>query len=80
MDNYVMDNDKNRPGIVHRIDKNTTGVIIVAKNMQSLLNISGQFKQRTINKQYLAIIHGVPKNESGKILKRLLKEKTDPNN
>jgi 23S rRNA pseudouridine1911/1915/1917 synthase len=53
-------NAEYRPGIVHRLDKNTTGVIIVAKTDHAHWKISRQFADRTTKKTYLAIVHGVP--------------------
>jgi 23S rRNA pseudouridine1911/1915/1917 synthase len=49
-----------RPGIVHRLDRDTSGVIIVAKNDQAHDALAAQFKARTVEKQYLAIVAGVP--------------------
>jgi 23S rRNA pseudouridine1911/1915/1917 synthase len=49
-----------RPGIVHRLDRNTTGVIITAKNDTAHWKLSRQFAQRTTKKNYLAIVHGIP--------------------
>lgn len=53
----------NRPGIVHRLDKDTSGVIVVAKNPKSLWWISKLFAERKVNKEYLSIgiCHGLPK-------------------
>jgi len=56
-----------RPGIVHRLDKDTSGTIIVAKNAAALENLAGQFKDRTVAKTYLAIVYGDMKNETGEI-------------
>lgn len=53
--------DKYRPGIVHRLDKDTSGALLVAKNQQSLERLQEMFKNREIKKTYLAIIHGHPK-------------------
>lgn len=47
-----------RPGIVHRLDKETSGLILVAKNDRSLRHLQGQFKRRTIKKKYLALVEG----------------------
>jgi 23S rRNA pseudouridine1911/1915/1917 synthase len=44
-----------RPGIVHRLDKDTSGLILIAKNRQSLNNLSSQFKSRQVKKTYLAL-------------------------
>ncbi len=56
-----------RPGIVHRLDKHTSGTIIVAKNAAALENLAGQFKARTVAKTYLAIVYGDMKSETGQI-------------
>ncbi len=47
-----------RPGIVHRLDKNTSGLIVVAKNDQALWYVQKQFKKRTVKKKYLALVEG----------------------
>ena len=49
-----------RPGIVHRLDKNTTGVMVVTKNDTAQWKIAKQFERRQVNKTYLAIVHGTP--------------------
>ncbi|HEY3447926.1 MAG TPA: RluA family pseudouridine synthase [Myxococcales bacterium] len=49
-----------RPGIVHRLDKDTSGCIVVAKNERSLAALQAQFKSRNVQKVYLALVHGVP--------------------
>jgi 23S rRNA pseudouridine1911/1915/1917 synthase len=49
-----------RPGIIHRLDKNTTGVMVVAKNDMAQWKISRQFEHRTVKKTYLAVVHGTP--------------------
>jgi len=49
-----------RPGIVHRLDRNTTGVMIVAKHDAAQWKIAHQFAQRQVNKIYIAIVHGTP--------------------
>ncbi len=56
-----------RPGIVHRIDKDTSGVIVVTKNDQSHQHLAAQFKAHSINRRYLALIHGAPEKSSGRI-------------
>lgn len=47
-----------RPGIVHRLDKETSGLIVVAKNESALRHLQAQFKARTVGKQYLALVDG----------------------
>lgn len=49
-----------RPGILHRLDKNTTGVMLVAKTDEAHWRLARQFENRTIQKTYLAIVHGIP--------------------
>lgn len=58
---------KIRPGIVHRIDKDTSGVIIAAKNDHAHLSLARQFSEHTIKRIYLAIVYGSPKTDSGRI-------------
>lgn len=60
-------NGKLRPGIVHRIDKDTTGLIVVAKNNVAHLSLSEQIKNKTCKRIYFAIVHGAPQNEQGVI-------------
>lgn len=59
-------NDDQRPGIVHRIDRGTSGLLIVARNTKSQIKFSNMFKDRDIKKTYLAIVKGHPPKE-GKI-------------
>ena len=54
----------NRPGIVHRLDKETSGLIIIAKNNVSHFNLAEQFKTHTISRKYKAIVWGVPKKQT----------------
>lgn len=58
-----------RPGIVHRLDKETSGVMIVARNQKTFLELKRQFQAREISKQYQAIVYGVPNPTSGVIEK-----------
>ena len=59
--------EPSRPGIVHRLDRNTTGCIIVAKNDESHWKLAAQFKDRTTTKFYLAITHGAPELDADRI-------------
>lgn len=59
--------DHSRPGIVHRLDKETSGVMVVAKTNQSYKNLVRQFKERMITKTYLAIVHGGFEEKEGLI-------------
>jgi len=54
---------EHRPGIVHRLDRDTTGLLLVAKDDQAHRKLAAQFEQRTIRKEYLALVSGVPDRE-----------------
>ena len=56
-----------RPGIVHRLDKETSGLIVVAKNDASHRKLAAQFSQRKVRKRYVALVHGWPAQDSGTI-------------
>lgn len=56
-----------RPGLVHRIDKNTSGILVVAKNEYALYKLSKQFYDRTTDRKYIALIWGVPDPPEGTI-------------
>jgi 23S rRNA pseudouridine1911/1915/1917 synthase len=56
-----------RPGIVHRLDKETSGLLVVAKNDAAHRALSDQFASRTLKKEYIALVSGVPKADSGTI-------------
>jgi 23S rRNA pseudouridine1911/1915/1917 synthase len=56
-----------RPGIVHRLDKNTSGTLVVAKNDAAHTNLSRQFKSRKVKKDYLALVYGNIKSPAGSI-------------
>lgn len=56
-----------RPGIVHRIDKDTSGLLMVAKNDKAHMGLAEQLKEHTVNRTYLAIVHGVIQHEMGTI-------------
>jgi len=62
---------KLRPGIVHRIDKDTSGVIVVAKNDEAHINLSKQFENHTIKRKYEALVWGSIKPQNGKIKERI---------
>tara|TARA_Y100000590_G_scaffold463425_1_gene630152 strand:- start:162 stop:1133 length:972 start_codon:yes stop_codon:yes gene_type:complete len=56
-------NDLSRPGIVHRLDKNTSGLLVVAKNNSTHLSLSQQFKSHNILRKYNALVWGTPSNQ-----------------
>lgn len=59
--------DTDRPGIVHRLDRDTSGVLIIAKTTEAAAHLQQQFAQRTAKKTYLAVTDGVPKLAAAKI-------------
>ncbi|MFA5308566.1 MAG: RluA family pseudouridine synthase [Dehalococcoidales bacterium] len=61
------DADSLRPGIVHRLDKDTSGLLVVAKNRVAQANLSDQFKSRSVSKTYLALVKGKLTPEQGVI-------------
>jgi 23S rRNA pseudouridine1911/1915/1917 synthase len=60
-------NGELRPGIVHRLDKDTSGVMVVAKNDQAHRNLAEQIREHTIKREYIALVHGVIKENLGTI-------------
>ena len=56
-----------RPGLVHRLDRDTSGLLVVAKTEAALENLSDQFRDRTVFKSYIALVHGRMVSDSGKI-------------
>ena len=56
-----------RPGIVHRLDRDTSGLLVVAKTEAALENLSEQFRDRTVLKSYIALVHGRVDNSTGRI-------------
>ena len=66
-DNLADTSDETRPGIVHRIDKDTSGLLIVAKTNKCEEILSEMFKKHSINREYIALVHGVLENDRIKI-------------
>jgi len=56
-----------RAGIVHRIDKETSGILLVVKNLKAFENLQSQFKERKVKKTYAALVHGEVKPDEGEI-------------
>lgn len=56
-----------RAGIVHRLDKETSGILLVAKTPEAFANLQAQFKKREVEKHYLALVHGKIEQERGEI-------------
>ena len=63
-----------RRGIVHRLDKDTSGIIICAKNFNSEEWLQNQFKDRRVKKEYIAIVKGVPKEKSGSVKINMIRD------
>jgi len=66
-----------RPGVVHRLDKDTSGLMVVALDDVAYYNLAEQFKQRTINRRYLALIYGNLKEDTGEIALRIGRSESD---
>ena len=66
-----------RPGIVHRLDKNTSGAIIVAKNDRAHINLSEQLKNHEIKKTYIALVRGIVKENNATINMPIARSKKD---
>jgi len=63
--------DPTRPGIVHRLDKDTSGIMIIAKTESAYNYLVSQFKERLISKTYLGIVNGIPDKENGQIVLKI---------
>ena len=69
---------ENRPGIVHRLDKNTSGLMLVAKNNETHIYLCGQILERKVKRKYLALTYGVPNPVIGRIITNIAPSKKDP--
>jgi 23S rRNA pseudouridine1911/1915/1917 synthase len=63
-----------RPGIVHRIDRYTSGVLLVARSDAAHLSLARQFAVRTVEKVYIALVHGAVKTDTGRIMKPITRD------
>lgn len=72
-----LSNETERPGIVHRLDKETSGVLITAKNQAAHEYLSSQFREKTAAKTYLAIVRGCPPDAKGQIENNLGRSRSD---
>ena len=68
---------EHRPGIVHRLDKDTSGVMIIAKTMTAFQQLARQFKERRIRKEYLGLVFGKPKDTHGIIDRPIGRHRSD---
>ncbi|MDP2812236.1 MAG: RluA family pseudouridine synthase [bacterium] len=67
--------DPRRPGIVHRLDKEVSGLMVVALSQESFESLKKQFQKRTLKKRYIALVHGALLNSQGKIDQPLERDK-----
>ena len=67
-----------RPGIVHRLDKDTSGVMVIAKTNSAHAFLADQFKERKVKKKYIGLTWGLWDNENGEINEPLHRDKKDP--
>lgn len=67
-----------RPGIVHRIDRTTSGVLILAKTQATYMFLKNQFQARTAEKEYLAVVYGHPTEQRGRVEREIVRIKSMP--
>lgn len=78
MDLPIMEgNSKDRPGIVHRIDKDTTGLMVIAKTEAAIMHLSKQFYDHSIEREYVALVWGDVEEEKGTIVGNIGRHPTD---
>lgn len=70
--------DRERPGVVHRLDKDTSGVMILAKTQEAFEHLKKKFEKRKVKKEYLALVFGVPGEKGGRITRALSRSKRNP--
>lgn len=71
--------DPLRPGIVHRLDREVSGVMVVAKTAQAFADLKRQFEERTITKEYRAVVYGIPEQLSREISFSITRSRHQPN-
>ena len=72
-----LDDNEFRPGVVHRLDKDTSGCLVVAKNQRAMYRLSNSFAERNTTKVYAAITYGVPKKDKDKIVTLIGRHRTN---
>ena len=75
---YLTKKCSKRPGIVHRLDKDTSGLVLIAKDERTQSLLANMFAKREVKKIYLVITSGIPKNSSGKIENKISRDKNNP--
>ncbi|NCO68775.1 MAG: RNA pseudouridine synthase [Nitrospirae bacterium CG_4_10_14_0_8_um_filter_41_23] len=66
-----------RPGVVHRLDKDTSGVMVIALNDEAYYNLIDQFSHRTINRKYIALVYGNLREDEGEIALKIGRSESD---
>lgn len=66
-----------RPGIIHRLDRDTSGVMVVAKTQQAMDSLAAQFQDRRVQKVYVAVVAGIPSPAAGRIETLIGRSRTD---
>lgn len=66
-DNPLFKNNDPRPGLVHRIDKDTSGILVIAKNETAKAELAKQFFYKTAKRKYIAVVWGIPPNKEGRV-------------
>lgn len=69
--------DLPRPGIVHRLDKDTSGLMVIAKNMAAITTLAKQFADRTVKREYWAVVWGVVGSDEGEIEGNIARDPSD---
>ena len=72
---FALADDPTRPGLAHRIDKDTSGLLAIAKNDAALLNLQAQLKDHSLHREYLALVDGIIEEARGKIIAPLARSK-----
>lgn len=70
--------DYSRPGVVHRLDKDTSGILIVCRNNDAFNDVKKQFQERSVKKEYMLLVVGDIKNKNGMISLPIGRSKNDP--
>jgi 23S rRNA pseudouridine1911/1915/1917 synthase len=70
--------DDDRPGIVHRLDRDTSGLLLVARDGRSLARLQAQLRRRRIGRTYLALVRGRPRSRKGRIEAPIGRDRRDP--
>lgn len=67
-DYEIAKSEEERSGVVHRLDKETSGILLIAKTKTAFYELQRQFKERVVAKKYTALTHGIPKEQTGEIV------------